>query len=59
MKRILVHSLRGKIRKQSITFFDLSWEYALQTTQVFVVLYMPANEHEISTSIILGVTNKF
>jgi len=58
-QRTPVYSTTAKTRRQNIALCDFSWEYAYWATHIFVALCMSANDHKSTTSIDLGITNKF
>ena len=48
------------MRRQSVAFFDLSWEWAyIRWFRIFPAPYMPVNDYQSTVSIDFGVTNKF
>lgn len=51
--------VRTETRRQSGTLFSFSWDHARRAACFFITLLISANEHESTTSIDLGVTNKF
>lgn len=57
-RRTFVYTVRAKIIKQSIAWFNRIWEHGYQATQFFTTLHMFSHDHESTESMDFGVTNE-
>lgn len=60
LKKLLVYSIKGKTKRQSIILCDLSWEHAQQMTHFFfAILHMSANDPKSTAATDFRVINTF